>query len=241
MPISAASPVTCTSCTRLAASVHPNGVGTRVRIALLGSFYRGYYLLDELLHGPHRHRFEVVGVATDDVSSNHIHHDKRVWSYPHAPWEERMVEALATQHGLALFNGRVDEPPFVEQFCEAWAPDVGVSATYGQRIVPAIFNRPSMGFFNVHPCNDQGWPSRYAGPNPFQGLIDDGEDYTMAALHRVNEHFDQGSLVALSDRIALPRGAGVVDMHKLTSPVIGKFVVNELVHMLDRARSGTTI
>ena len=34
------------------------------RIALFGSFYRGYYLLDALLNGAQHHRFEVVGVAT---------------------------------------------------------------------------------------------------------------------------------------------------------------------------------
>ena len=40
----------------------------RVRTVLLGSFYRGFYCLDELLHGGIADRIKVVGVATDKVT-----------------------------------------------------------------------------------------------------------------------------------------------------------------------------
>jgi methionyl-tRNA formyltransferase len=79
---------------------------------------------------------------------------------------------------------------------------------------------------------DDGWPSKYAGPNPFQALMDDGHDHTKAALHRVDEGFDTGELIALSARVAMPADATVVDMHKITSPVFARFAVGELAKMV---------
>ena len=78
---------------------------------------------------------------------------------------------------------------------------------------------------------EDGWPSKYAGPNPFQALRDDGHDHTTAALHRVDSGFDTGELIAMSQRIAMPPNASVVDMHKLTAPVIAKFAVPELARL----------
>ena len=42
----------------------------KCRIAVFGSFYRGFYLLNELLHGQfERASVCVVGVATDDPTA----------------------------------------------------------------------------------------------------------------------------------------------------------------------------
>ena len=201
----------------------------KIRIAVFGSFYRGYYVLNELLHGPLKDHFLVVGVATDDVAQPFISADKRVWQYPHQPDEETMVERHAQQKEIPVYSGRVKCDEFYNIIGQDWKPDMCVSATFGQLIDEQLFNYPRFGFFNIHPCLDDGWPSKYAGPNPFQALRDDGHDHTTAALHRVDSGFDTGELVAMSARIAMPVHATVVDMHKITSPVFAKFAVPELL------------
>lgn len=55
--------------------------------------------------------------------------------------------------------------------------------------------------------------------------------HTTAALHRVDGGFDTGELIAMSPRIAMPPNASVVDMHKITSPVIAIFAVSELAKL----------
>lgn len=202
------------------------------RIALFGSFYRGYYLLDALLNGAHHHRFEVLGVATGDVAQTFISRHRRVWQYPHAVWEETMVEDLALREGLPVHKGRLKVPAFYRTMEEDWRPDLCIAATFGQRIDARLFRQPPLGFFNVHPCIEGAWPSPYAGPNPFQALIDDGHDHTAVALHRVDDGFDTGELIAMSPRIAIPPGVGVVDMHKLSAPVTARFVVDQLVRRI---------
>lgn len=203
----------------------------KIRIALFGSFYRGYYMLDELLHGPLRDRFVVVGVATDDVTQSYISANKRVWQYPHLPEEETMVERQARQHGIPIYTGRVKCDDFYTTYEHTWRPEICVSSTFGQLIDAQLFTFPKFGFFNIHPCLDDGWPSKYAGPNPFQALRDDGKVHTTAALHRVDSGFDTGDLVAMSARIAMPDHATVIDMHKITSPVFAKFAVPELLRL----------
>ncbi len=203
----------------------------KIRIAMFGSFYRGYYMLDELLHGPLKDHFTVVGVASDDVSESFISSKVRVWQYPHLPVEETMVERRSNQHDLPFYKGRIKCEAFYEKYEQEWAPDMCVSATFGQRIDARLFKFPGLGFFNIHPCIEDGWPSKYAGPNPFQALMDDGHDYAMAALHRVDDGFDTGELIAMSSRIAMPPHATVVDMHKITSPVVARFAAYELAKL----------
>ena len=210
-------------------------IETKIRIALFGSFYRGYYLLTELLNGPLRERFCVVGVATDDVTQGFISRAKRVWQYPHRPEEATMVGQKAEMHGLAVYKGRVKTELFYSIYEQVWRPHLCISATFGQRIDARLFNFPQFGFFNIHPCAEDGWPSKYAGPNPFQALIRDGYDHSTAALHRVDAGLDTGELIAMSPRVGIPPGASVVDMHKLTSPVIAKFAVPELLRLVDFA------
>lgn len=199
-----------------------------IRIVLFGSFYRGYYVLDELLNGPYRDHFEVVGVATDDVSQAFTSPGKRVWQYPHDPADETMVEVSALQRGLPVFKGRVKSEPFYQLYEGTWRPDACLSATFGQRFDERLFRFPSLGFFNMHPCIDDGWPSRYAGPNPFQAMLDDGLDHLQVALHRVDAGLDTGALIGMSPRIAFPPKPSVVDLHKISSPVVAQYAVSTL-------------
>lgn len=206
-------------------------MNSKIKIALFGSFYRGFYLLDELLHGASKDLFQVVGVATDDAQETFISSHKRVWQYPHTSIEETMVEQLALENGIDVYKGRIKKEDFYIRYEETWSPDFSISATFGQRIDQRLFSYPRMGFFNLHPCIEDGWPSKYAGPNPFKALMEDGHTYTTAALHRVDDGFDTGELMAMSERIAIPPGANVVDMHKISSPVIAKFAISEIIKL----------
>lgn len=207
----------------------------RVRIAVFGSFYRGFYVLSELLKGALADHVEVVGVATDDVGAPFISRDRRVWQYPHRPEEEVMVEELARLHGLPVYKGRVKTDDFYATYENDWRPDICISATFGQLISDRLFQFPSLGFFNLHPCVDDGWPSRYAGPNPFQALLDDGHDHAVIALHAVDGGFDTGRLIGLSDKVYFPPKPTVVDLHKATAPTAAKFFVQELGRLLHQA------
>ena len=203
----------------------------KIKIAVFGSFYRGYYVLDELLYGPLKEHFKVVGVASDDVREPFISSEVRVWQYPHLPEEELLVESRSSQLGLPFYKGRVKSEVFYKIYEQVWSPDMCLMATFGQRVDARIYSFPCLGFFNIHPCIEDGWPSKYAGPNPFQALMNDGHDHTRAALHKVDAGFDTGQLVAMSSRVAIPPSATVVDMHKISSPMFARFAVYELARL----------
>lgn len=202
-----------------------------VRIAVFGSFHRGFHVLDALLKGPFGPCAKVVGVATDDVGASFISRERRVWSYPHSPDDESMVERLAAAHGLTAFKGRVKSDDFYRIYEEQWRPDLCIAATFGQRFDARLWRYPRLGFFNLHPCVDDGWPSAFAGPNPFQALLDAGLDHAVIALHEVDDGFDTGKLVALSEPIAFPRAASVVDLHACTSPAAARLMVQQFGKM----------
>ncbi|WP_123785222.1 formyltransferase family protein [Pseudazoarcus pumilus] len=202
-----------------------------LRVAVFGSFYRGYHVLHELLHGDLAGRVCVVGVATDDPTQSFVSPTKRVWQYPHEPSERTMVARLAAEHGIECWSGRVKTPAFYARFEQHWRPDVAIMATFGQRIDARLYSFPRLGFFNLHPCKDDDWPSHYVGGNPFQRLIDDGSDYCVIAMHQVDDGFDTGALRAFSERIPIPAGAGVVEMHKCSSPIAARLAARELATM----------
>jgi methionyl-tRNA formyltransferase len=148
-----------------------------------------------------------------------------------------MVEMLATAHGIATFTGRVKTPPFYQMYERDWRPDICISATFGQRIDARIFQFPTLGFYNLHPCIKDGWPSRYAGPNPFQCLLEDNSDHAVIAMHEVDDGFDTGTLVAFSEKIYFSPATSVIDLHKSSSPIAAKFFIGELSKLLaSRAR-----
>lgn len=212
----------------------PN-TGARIRTVLFGSFYRGYCLLDALMAS---HRFNVVGVATDDPTQSFVARERRVWSYPHQPWEATMVEDLAVRHGLPVYKSRVRTPAFRAVYSDIWQPELCISATFGQRFDEPLFRYPRLGFYNLHPCHEGPWPSPYAGPNPFQALIDDGRDHCAVALHRVDADLDTGELIAWSPRIPIPPGVGVIDMHKMSAPLSAHFCLSTLLKRLDDREHG---
>lgn len=65
-------------------------------------------------------------------------------------------------------------------------------------------------------------------------MIDDGKDYCVIVMHRVDGTFDTGELVAQTEKIYIPDGANVIDMHKLSSPIAGKFVASTIPKLIQR-------
>ena len=210
----------------------------RTRIAVFGSFYRGFYVLSEMLQGTLKDRVQVVGVASDDTTQKYVHPHVRVWQYPHATHEETMVPDLAKRHHLQAYCGSVQTEPFQTLFTQDWRPDLCIMATFGQRIPARIFKQPALGFFNLHPCTEGPWPSRYAGSNPFQNLIDEKRSHTAIAMHQIDEDFDAGKLIAYSEPIPIPPGTGVVDLHKITSFTAARLATTQIALILDRGRVG---
>ena len=215
-----------------------DALNKKVKVVMLGSFYRGYYLLNELLFGEISQLIEIVGVATDDPKNTFISADKRVWQYPHTIAEAEMVENLAMEHHLPVFKGRVNSPEFYDIFKHDWQPDIALMATFGQRIGRPLIDIPTLCFYNLHPCTDDQWPSKYVGGNPFHALIEDGEKYTRVALHEIDEGFDTGKLIKLSDRIAIPPGSTVIDMHKITAFPAAKLAVDEALKIISHLKVG---
>ena len=212
-------------------------MGKRLRIALFGSFYRGYYVLYELLNGELKDLVDVVGVASDDPKKSFVSPTKRVWQYPYTREEETLVPDLALSAGLEVFLGRVKTDEFYEIYEQSWKPDLCISSTFGQLFNERIFGYPGLGFFNLHPSFDDAWPS-YPGGNPFAAMISDEKPYCVITMHRVNEKFDDGELVARTRRIAIPNGATVIDMHKITSPIVADLIRDFIKNYLSTGKIG---
>ena len=206
----------------------------KIRVALFGSFYRGYYLLNELLFGDIADSVEVVGVATDDPGNAFVNPGKRVWQYPHTAYERNMVDRLATKNGLQVFKERVNDAPFHDIIEQQWQPDLCVMATFGQRIHRRLIDYPALGFYNLHPCLDDRWPSKYVGGNPFDALMTDRMPYIRVAFHAIDENFDSGELIAMTPKIAIPEEASVIDLHKITSVSAARLAAGELRKIIDR-------
>jgi methionyl-tRNA formyltransferase len=237
----------------------------KTRVVVFGSFHRGYHILKNLLNDPQlMQHVEIVGVVTDDPAKNYTNAKNRVWQYSQNEDDKYMVEKLADAHGIPVYKGRVKppDPPlkdpakqekaageaeaFRTMLKEEWKPDIIYMGTFGQRIDKEIFSIPPMGMYNMHPSDEEEWPS-CTGPNPFEQLFEKhradsskGKN-AIIVLHEVDELFDNGQKAACSERIAVPyeqmkhmsEGDKVLLMHKITSPHAGMLANSHLRSQID--------
>lgn len=195
-----------------------------IRVAIFGSFYRGYFVLQKLISLMNQGvKLEIVGVATDNPSNTFISKDKRVWQYGYSCYEEQLVKSVCREHDIDVYDGKIKKGEFYRKFENTWSPDIVYVSTFGQKLNSKIFGYPRYGSFNLHPCYDDGWPS-YKGGNPFSEILADGKRCCVISLHQVNEEFDEGELVCLSEKIPIPPGCNVLDLHKITSFTAGRLV-----------------
>ena len=221
----------------------PNGVGelrcnshlraksdNRARVAVFGSFMGGYHVLRELLFGELANRAKVVGVATDDPAQSFTNSKVRLWKYPHTQDDETLVRRFAAAQDLPTFTGKVKSPEFHALMREDWRPDLVLMATYGQKIPNQIIALPRLGFFNFHHSGPT-WPS-YPGPDPIAAMQRDGLTHLVLTLHKVSEVIDDGEFVARSHPVAIPPGVNAVEMHRITWPQMGGFILRTVLDIL---------
>jgi methionyl-tRNA formyltransferase len=202
-----------------------------IKVALFGSYYRGLCVLEELLKVQAEGIVKVVGVATDNPDKTFVSPHKRLWQYPHTQNEKTMVADLARAGNLPVYSERIKTFKFYDIFENQWKPDICYMATFGQLVDNRLFKYPRFGFYNLHPSGDKSWPS-YVGGNPFQMMLNNGDDYCVISLHEVDEKFDNGKLINTTERIYFPRDISVPELHKLTSPKAGILVSEHLKKVL---------
>jgi methionyl-tRNA formyltransferase len=204
---------------------------TKIRIALFGSYYRGYETLKILLEYKKTNNIEIVGVATDNPYKSFVSPQKRIWQYKTTKKEKEMVKILAKRNNIEVYSGKIKTVFFYKKF-KKWNPHICYMGTFGQLLNKKIFTYPKMGFYNLHPCSGEKWPS-YIGGNPFKEMIADKKGHTAIVLHKVNEKFDSGKFVDQTKKIKIPKNTTIPTMHKLTSPYAAKLVIKHLKRLIN--------
>lgn len=232
----------------------------KTRVVIFGSFHRGYNILHEMLRDEELMKhIDIVGVATDDPQQPYVSAKKRVWRHPHDKVDEMKIELLAQNNKIPVYKGRIKPPAkplkdpkkqaeaekeaehFRKMLKEEWKPDIIYMGTFGQQIDETIINTPPLGMFNLHPSDEEPWPS-CVGPQPFEEIFKKHEEdarrgrNAVIVLHHVNEEFDNGDMACCSEKIPVPYedmkdmelGEKVVYMHRHTSPAAGRLAVNHL-------------
>ena len=107
--------------------------------------------------------------------------------------------------------------------------------TFGQKIPTALINYPSLGFYNFHHCGDT-WPS-YPGPDPIAAMVRDGRTHLVLTIHKVTDVIDGGEFVARSHQVPIPDGINAIEMHRITWPQMGPFILRSVGAMLSAAEA----
>jgi len=79
-------------------------------------------------------------------------------------------------------------------------PDVGILASFGAIVPPAILNFPKHGILNIHPS----LLPKYRGSSPVQAAILNGERQTGVTIIKMDEKIDHGPIVAQFSEEILP-------------------------------------
>ncbi|MDO8685373.1 MAG: formyltransferase family protein, partial [Clostridiales bacterium] len=96
-----------------------------------------------------------------------------------------------------------------------------------------------LGMYNFHPSHLA--EGKFPGPNPFQEMVDAGEDTTRMTVHEVDAGFDTGKVVGYSPEINIRKADGsypcIPDLHRKTAEAAGKMAVTLIRHLIStRAR-----
>jgi methionyl-tRNA formyltransferase len=102
------------------------------------------------------------------------------------------VKAVALQHGLPVFQPERLRDPAVHRTLEAWAPDLGVVAAYGQLFPEELLRIPRLGMINVH----ASLLPKYRGAAPIQRAVIDGETTTGVTIMQLIKALDAGDMLA---------------------------------------------
>jgi methionyl-tRNA formyltransferase len=110
------------------------------------------------------------------------------------------VKALAVERDLPVLQPPTLRNDAITADLQAWQPDVGVVAAYGQLIPKALLAVPRFGMINVHPS----LLPKYRGAAPVHRAVIAGETETGVTIMRVAPKLDSGDMFA---RRTMPIGA----------------------------------
>jgi methionyl-tRNA formyltransferase len=155
----------------------PSGV-EGLRVVFLGTPRFAVPTLEALLASRH----PVVGVITQPDRPRG--RGQKVTAGP--------VKALAVERGLPVLQPATLRDTLVGGELEAWRPDVGVVAAYGQFIPSTLSAVPRFGMINVHPS----LLPKYRGAAPVHRAVIAGETETGVTIMRIAPRLDAGAMFA---------------------------------------------
>jgi methionyl-tRNA formyltransferase len=103
------------------------------------------------------------------------------------------------------------------------APEVAVAACFPWRLPRAARETPPLGILNVHPS----LLPRGRGPEPVFWTLRRGEPVTGVTIHRMDEGFDTGPIVAQAE-MPTPEGIGAPALERDLMTLGGNLLVDEL-------------
>jgi methionyl-tRNA formyltransferase len=111
--------------------------------------------------------------------------------HPDAPGARRVRGRLGASGSLVLGRPDLDEGP-IEEVVSAARPDVILSWFWPRRIPSTILAMAPRGAFGVHPSLLPRW----RGPDPYFWTLRAGDETTGVTLHRLDEGYDTGAIIA---------------------------------------------
>jgi methionyl-tRNA formyltransferase len=118
--------------------------------------------------------------------------------------------ALGTVHACPVYEAGRPEDPEAVALCERLLPELLIAACHPLRVPPAWLALPALGGWNIHPS----LLPAYRGPVPVFWQLRAGETRTGVTLHRMDEGFDTGPVLA-QHAVALPEGARAPEIDAL--------------------------
>ena len=97
--------------------------------------------------------------------------------------------------------------------------DIVFVGTWREKLEKSTFDIPTIGTINVHPS----LLPKYRGPNPYLQTILNGEEYSGATLHLVDENFDTGAILS-QEKIKITPNDTSKELKEKTATVVRKLV-----------------
>lgn len=148
-----------------------------MRIVFMGTPEFAVRSLEALVCSGH----ELVGVVTQPDKP--VGRKREIMKTP--------VKVYAESQGIPVYQPRrIRDEEAIAQISE-WAPDLIVTAAYGQILPVALLNLPSLGAINVH----ASLLPKYRGAAPINRAIIDGETETGITIMYMTEEMDAGDMI----------------------------------------------
>lgn len=148
-----------------------------MRIVFMGTPEFAVRSLEALVCSGH----ELVGVVTQPDKP--VGRKREIMKTP--------VKVYAESRGIPVYQPRrIRDEEAIAQISE-WAPDLIVTAAYGQILPVALLNLPSLGAINVH----ASLLPKYRGAAPINRAIIDGETETGITIMYMTEEMDAGDMI----------------------------------------------